>query len=231
MTAPETNTAAKPSASGATAATTVPKAASRMSRISGKPIASPRASCRFDTCWKFDQIAGSPSTRVCTAGARLHERVAELRRLVDRVGRGADEVDRQQRRPSAGEQHGRAGRSRGVPRSAGSIAASRVCTACGLEPVTKNVNVGGVTPGNVSISFDTRIEALPGTSQPPPLRWSVWCSENHALPARSTTQTAITARRRRETALASRASEASIPVRCVAAMLRAYPRLQRRPSV
>ena len=109
MTAPETNTAAKPSASGATAATTVPNAASRMSRISGKPIVSPRASCRFDTCWKFDQIAGSPSTRVCTAGARLHERVPELRRLVDRVGRGADEVDRQERRPSAGEQHGRAG--------------------------------------------------------------------------------------------------------------------------
>ena len=36
--------------------------------MSGKPIASPRASCFFETPWKFDQIAGSPITRVCTAG-------------------------------------------------------------------------------------------------------------------------------------------------------------------
>ncbi len=231
MTAPETNTAAKPSASGATAATTVPKAASRMSRISGKPIASPRASCRFDTCWKFDQTAGSPSTRVCTAGLvwtnAWRSFVASSIELdvapTKLTGRSAA-------RPPASST-GVPGRSRGVPRNAGWIAASRSCTAVALEPVTKNVNVGGVTPGNVSISFDTRIEALPGTSQPPPLRWSVWCTENHALPARSTSQTAITARRRRDTALASRASQASIPVRCVAAMLRAYPRLQRRPSV
>ena len=65
MTAPVRKTAAKPSAIGATAATTVPKPASRISRISGKPISSPRASCRFDTSWKFDQIAGSPITSVC----------------------------------------------------------------------------------------------------------------------------------------------------------------------
>jgi len=46
----------------------VPKPASRISRISGKPSSSPPASWRFDTSWKFDQIAGSPITRVCTAG-------------------------------------------------------------------------------------------------------------------------------------------------------------------
>ena len=70
------------------------------------------------------------------------------------------------------------GRSRGCARSAGAIAARRACTSVALEPVTKNVNVGGVTPGNVSRSSETRIDALPGTSQPPPLRWSVWWSEN-----------------------------------------------------
>ena len=67
MTAPLRNTAANPSASGATAATSVPKPASRISRISGKPSVSPRASCFFETSWKFDQIAGSPITRVCAA--------------------------------------------------------------------------------------------------------------------------------------------------------------------
>ena len=68
MTAPLRNTAAAPSASGATAATTVPKAASRISRISGKPISSPCFSCCFDTVWKFDQTAASPITRVRTVG-------------------------------------------------------------------------------------------------------------------------------------------------------------------
>ncbi len=68
MTAPLRNTAANPSASGAPAATTVPNAATRMSRISGKPTASLRLSCCFDTCWKFDHTAGSPRTRVCTVG-------------------------------------------------------------------------------------------------------------------------------------------------------------------
>ena len=66
MIAPLRKTAANPSASGVPAATTVPNAATRMSRISGKPTASPRLSCCFDTCWKFDQTAGSPRTRVCT---------------------------------------------------------------------------------------------------------------------------------------------------------------------
>ena len=68
MTAPLRNTAAKPSASGAAAATSVPKPASRISRMSGKPIDSPRASSFFETLWKFDQIAGSPITRVCAVG-------------------------------------------------------------------------------------------------------------------------------------------------------------------
>jgi hypothetical protein len=36
--------------------------------MSGNPIASPRASCFFETSWKFDQMAGSPMTRVYTAG-------------------------------------------------------------------------------------------------------------------------------------------------------------------
>ena len=68
MTAPLRKTAAKPSATGAAAATTVPKPTSRMSRISGKPIDSPRWSCCFEISWKFDQTAAEPSRRVDTAG-------------------------------------------------------------------------------------------------------------------------------------------------------------------
>ena len=34
--------------------------------MSGNPSDSPRFSCCFATCSKFDQIAGSPITRVCT---------------------------------------------------------------------------------------------------------------------------------------------------------------------
>ncbi len=37
--------------------------------MSGNPIDSPRCNCCLDTVWKFDQIAGSPITRVCTSGA------------------------------------------------------------------------------------------------------------------------------------------------------------------
>ena len=221
MTAPERNTAAKPSASGATAATTVPKAASRMSRISGKPTASPRASCRFDTCWKFDQIAGSPSTRVCTVAlVWTSARRSFVASSIELDVAPWKPTGRNAARPPS-TRTARPGWRRGSRRSCGSIAAMRAWTAPGLAPVTKSVNVGGVTPGNVSRSCETRIDALPGTSQPPPVRWSVWWSENHAPPASSASQTAMTARRRRETPLASRARTASTPIECEAAMPRA----------
>ena len=48
--------------------------------MSGNPIVSPRASCFFETLWKFDQIAGSPITRVRALGvvctSALRSRVA-----------------------------------------------------------------------------------------------------------------------------------------------------------
>ncbi len=67
MTAPVRKTAANPSASGAAAAARVPKAASRMRRMSGNPISSPRVSWCFAASSKFDQIAGSPITFVCAS--------------------------------------------------------------------------------------------------------------------------------------------------------------------
>jgi len=91
----------------------------------------------------------------------------------------------------------------------GATAARRACTAAGVAPVTSSVNVGGVTPGNEPSSRETRIDWLPGTSQPPPERWSVWWSENQPPAASSTSQAAITARRRRATAPARRARELS----------------------
>src|SRR5439155_878320 len=62
---------------------------------------------------------------------------------------------------------------------------------CG--PRTKTMKAGVVTLGKLaSSSSATRIDGLPGTSQPPPERWSLWWSENHPPAARSASQTATT---------------------------------------
>ena len=121
-----------------------------MSRISGKPNSSPRVSWCFATCWKFDQIAGSPSTRVCTLELvwtnscrnRLASSIAFELRLLDATGTSAAV-------PCA-KSTGLPGCSACSRRRAGVSSASRFCTARGLSPVTKNVNEGGVTPGKRS---------------------------------------------------------------------------------
>src|SRR3954471_8779917 len=77
-------------------------------------------------------------------------------------------------------------------------------------PWTKTVNAGALAVGKLLlISSATRIDALPGTSQPPPERWSLWCSENQPPAAMNESQTRRTARRRFDTVVASPARKLS----------------------
>ena len=108
------------------------------------------------------------------------------------------------------------GRPRGVCDSVETCLAttrSLARTAAGELPVTSTVNAADEKPGNRSCSVSiTRTDGLPGTSQPPPVRWSLCRSENDAPAASSTSHTPTTARRRRDTSRPSRASATSTAV-------------------
>ncbi len=121
--------------------------------------------------------------------------------------------------PSA---RGRPSRTLESLRTSGATAARRARTAAGA-PVTSRVKAGGVTPGNRSSTPAVWSDALPGTSQPPPERRSLWCSENQPPAARSASQTAMTARRRRETAAASLPSRDSTSTRLPVATRSSVP--------
>ena len=104
----------------------------------------------------------------------------------------------------------RPGRTPGLAAASLRASASRAATAVRERPVTKTVKTGVCTPGKSCFSASlTRIEGLPGTSQPPPERCVAWCSENQAPDASSAIQTAKTAPRRRDTTPASRPSDRS----------------------
>ena len=129
--------------------------------MSGKPIASPRASCFFETSWKFDQIAGSPITRVCTAG--VVRTSARRRRVASSIAfdDAAAVAEREERRAAAVEKHDRL-RARRPASAAAMRRASRTrrATSAGVRPVTKTVKTGVCRLGKsrwiASVTLDRR---------------------------------------------------------------------------
>ena len=205
MTAPVRRTATNPSRSGASAATTVPNAASRITSVSGNPSPSPTASWCLETSWKFDQIAGVPITRVLAPPSS--ETIARLSVVAKSIASWSfprKRIGSSAARPSSKTAGLGAGRMLGYRPSVRSARTSAARVRTLLGDSTKTAMRTPRKVGKRSRRSPARTDWLPGTSQPPPDRWSVWWSENHAPARRSASQSESTSHRRRAAVSASR---------------------------
>ena len=176
-----------------------------MSRISGKPNSSLRAS------WLLGDLLEVRPDRGLPEHARLRRRlvdelVPQLRRLVDRLRASLRVGDGQKRGAAVGEEHGRPGceppgRTRGATAAA---AAAPPPGVAGDEERERRRRDAGEAVEQPRDAERRAARHVPAAAR----EVVVWWSENQAPPARSASQTATTARRRRETASASRARNA-----------------------